>query len=55
MLSGNLFDFAIIKTSVISDDFRERYLSDDESVFEGRAVVFDGSDDYHERINDPGL
>ncbi len=54
VLSGNLFDFAIIKTSVISDEFRERYLSD-EGVFEGRAVVFDGSDDYHERINDPDL
>jgi dihydroxy-acid dehydratase len=54
VLSGNLFDFAIIKMSVISDDFRERYLSD-ENVFEGRAVVFDGSDDYHERINDPDL
>ena len=52
VLSGNLFDFAIIKTSVISDDFRQRYLSND-NVFEGRAVVFDGSDDYHERINDP--
>ena len=54
VLSGNLFDFAIIKTSVISDEFRERYLSD-ESVFEGRAVVFEGSDDYHHRINDPDL
>jgi dihydroxy-acid dehydratase len=54
VLSGNLFDFAIIKTSVISDDFRRRYLSDDD-VFEGRAVVFDGSDDYHKRINDPAL
>jgi dihydroxy-acid dehydratase len=54
VLSGNLFDFAIIKTSVISDDFRQRYLSND-NVFEGRAVVFDGSDDYHERINDPTL
>src|SRR5215210_5953710 len=54
VLSGNLFDFAIIKTSVISDDFRERYLSN-EGVFEGRAVVFDGSEDYHERINDPDL
>ena len=54
VLSGNLFDFAIIKTSVISDDFRERYLTG-ENVFEGRAVVFEGSDDYHERINDPGL
>jgi dihydroxy-acid dehydratase len=54
VLSGNLFDFAIIKTSVISDDFRKRYLSDD-NVFEGRAVVFEGSEDYHERINDPRL
>ncbi len=57
VLSGNLFDFAIIKTSVISDEFRARYLSDpgNENVFEGRAVVFDGSDDYHHRINDPEL
>ena len=57
VLSGNLFDFAIIKTSVISEEFRERYLSESghEGVFEGRAVVFDGSDDYHDRINDPGL
>src|ERR687894_467835 len=57
VLSGNLFDFAIIKTSVISDEFRQRYLSEPgrENVFEGKAVVFDGSDDYHERINDPHL
>jgi dihydroxy-acid dehydratase len=57
VLSGNLFDFAIIKTSVISEEFRERYLSEHghENVFEGRAVVFDGSDDYHHRINDPDL
>jgi xylonate dehydratase len=57
VLSGNLFDFAIIKTSVISDEFRERYLGDPDQkdVFEGRAVVFDGSDDYHDRINDPDL
>ena len=57
VLSGNLFDFAIIKTSVISDEFRERYLSEpgNEGVFEGRAVVFDGSEDYHHRINDPEL
>src|SRR5918911_1236118 len=57
VLSGNLFDFAIIKTSVISKEFRERYLSEHghENVFEGRAVVFDGSDDYHHRINDPDL
>src|ERR687886_699395 len=57
VLSGNLFDFAIIKMSVISEEFRQRYLSETghEGVFEGRAVVFDGSDDYHDRINDPSL
>ena len=57
MLTGNLFDFAIMKTSVISDEFRERYLSEPgtEGVFEARAIVFDGSDDYHHRINDPAL
>jgi dihydroxy-acid dehydratase len=57
VLSGNLFDFAIMKTSVISDEFRSRYLSTPgrEGIFEGRAIVFDGSDDYHHRINDPAL
>src|SRR3954449_10174782 len=57
VLSGNLFDFAIMKTSVIGDDFRKRYLSrpGHEGVFEARAIVFDGSDDYHQRINDPAL
>ncbi|WP_443114535.1 IlvD/Edd family dehydratase [Herbaspirillum seropedicae] len=57
VLKGNLFDFAIMKTSVISDTFRERYLSTpgQENIFECRAVVFDGSDDYHARINDPAL
>ncbi|MES2445524.1 MAG: IlvD/Edd family dehydratase [Pseudomonadota bacterium] len=57
VLSGNLFDQAIMKTSVISPDFRARYLSKPgaEGVFEGRAIVFDGSDDYHHRINDPDL
>ncbi|MBR0552519.1 dihydroxy-acid dehydratase family protein [Sphingomonadaceae bacterium LXI357] len=57
VLKGNLFDFGILKTSVISDEFRERYLSrpDKENVFEAKAVVFDGSDDYHHRINDPAL
>jgi dihydroxy-acid dehydratase len=54
VLKGNLFDFAIMKTSVISEDFRKRYLANGE-VFECRAVVFDGSDDYHARINDPSL
>jgi dihydroxyacid dehydratase/phosphogluconate dehydratase len=57
LLSGNLFDTAIMKTSVISPAFRERYLSQPgrEGVFEARAIVFDGSDDYHHRINDPAL
>ena len=57
VLSGNLFDFAIMKTSVISDEFRQRYLSRPgaEEIFEARAIVFDGSDDYHHRINDPAL
>ncbi|RYE03215.1 MAG: dihydroxy-acid dehydratase [Sphingomonadales bacterium] len=57
VLSGNLFDQAIMKTSVISPDFRARYLSrpGQENIFEGRAIVFDGSDDYHHRINDPAL
>ena len=57
VLSGNLFDFGILKTSVISAEFRQRYLSrpGHENVFEARAIVFDGSDDYHHRINDPDL
>lgn len=57
VLKGNLFDFAIMKTSVISTEFRARYLSapGNEGVFDCRAVVFDGSDDYHARINDPAL
>jgi xylonate dehydratase len=57
VMSGNLFDFAIMKTSVISAEFRQRYLCEPgrEGVFEGRAVVFDGAEDYHARINDPAL
>ena len=57
VLSGNLFDSAIMKTSVISDDFRQRYLANpkDPNAFEGRAVVFDGPEDYHHRIDDPAL
>jgi dihydroxy-acid dehydratase len=56
-LKGNLFDSAIMKTSVISKEFRERYLSNpaDPDAFEGRAIVFDGREDYHKRINDPAL
>lgn len=57
VLSGNLFDFAIMKTCVISDDYRKRYLQRPgmEGVLESRAIVFDGPDDYHARINDPAL
>ncbi len=56
-LSGNLFDSAIMKISVISDEFRNRYLSnpDDPDAFEGTAIVFDGPEDYHQRIDDPAL
>jgi xylonate dehydratase len=57
VLSGNLVDSAVMKTSVIDAAFRERYLSKpgDENAFEGRAVVFEGPEDYHERIDDPSL
>jgi dihydroxy-acid dehydratase len=56
-LKGNLFDSAIMKTSVISDAFRRRYLENpqDPNAFEGRAIVFDGPEDYHARIDDPTL
>ncbi|WP_299839163.1 IlvD/Edd family dehydratase [uncultured Jannaschia sp.] len=56
-LKGNLFDSAIMKTSVISPEFRARYLSnpDDPEAFEGRAVVFDGPEDYHAKIDDEAL
>ncbi|MEI4481073.1 MULTISPECIES: IlvD/Edd family dehydratase [unclassified Phyllobacterium] len=56
-LKGNLFDSAIMKTSVISEEFRQRYLSnpDDLEAFEGIAEVFDGPEDYHHRIDDPAL
>ncbi|MEO9822939.1 MAG: IlvD/Edd family dehydratase [Paracoccaceae bacterium] len=56
-LKGNLFDSAIMKTSVISEEFRDRYLSnaDDPQAFEGRAIVFDGIEDYHKRIDDEAL
>jgi dihydroxy-acid dehydratase len=57
VLRGNLFDSAILKTSVISEAFRARYLSNpnDPEAFEGTAVVFDGPEDYHARIDDPKL
>jgi dihydroxy-acid dehydratase len=57
VLHGNLFDSAIMKISGISEEFRQRYLSDpkDPNAIEGRAVVFDGPEDYHARIEDPAL
>jgi dihydroxy-acid dehydratase len=57
VLRGNLFDNAIMKTSVISEEFRQRYLNNpkDPGAFEGKAVVFDGPEDYHHRIDDPSL
>jgi dihydroxy-acid dehydratase len=57
VLKGNLFDNAIMKTSVISEEFRKRYLSDPKNpeAFEGRAIVFEGPEDYHRRIDDPAL
>ena len=57
VLSGNLFDAAIMKTSAISADFRARYLSDpdDPDAFVGNVAVFDGPEDYHHRIDDPAM
>jgi dihydroxy-acid dehydratase len=54
-MTGNLFNSAIMKTSVISDEFRERYLNNPDSpnAFEGKVAVFDGPEDYHDRIDDP--
>ena len=57
VLKGNLFDAAIMKTSVISDSFKKQFLSKPgkEGILEGRAIVFEGSEDYHERVNDKSL
>jgi dihydroxy-acid dehydratase len=57
IMRGNLFNSAIMKTSVISEEFRARYLSnpDDPDAFEGDVIVFDGPEDYHHRIDDPAL
>lgn len=57
VMRGNVFDSAIMKTSVIDADFRKRFLSEPgrENVFEGKAVVFDGPEDYHENLNNPAL
>ena len=57
ILKGNLFNNAVMKTSVISEEFRNRYLNnpEDPNAFEGRAIVFEGPEDYHHRIDDPKL
>jgi len=57
VMTGNLFDSAIMKTSVISEGFRDRFLRNpaDPDAFEGRAIVFDGPEDYHARIDDPAI
>jgi dihydroxy-acid dehydratase len=57
VLSGNLFDAALIKTCVVSDEFRARYLAEpgNENVFTSRVIMFEGPEDYRERLNDPSL
>ena len=57
VLSGNIFDSAVMKISVIDREFRSRFLSDPSrpNVFEGRAIVFEGPEDYHDRLDDPAL
>jgi len=57
VLSGNLFDSAVMKISVIDPEFRSRFLSDPAkpNVFEGKAIVFEGPEDYHDRLDDPAL
>lgn len=55
VLAGNIFDNAVMKVSVIDEAFRRRFLSDPPDVFEGKVVVFEGPEDYHDRIEDPSL
>jgi dihydroxy-acid dehydratase len=55
VLTGNLFDSAVIKVSVIDEDFRRRFFSETPDVFEGKVAVFEGPEDYHARIEDPSL
>ncbi len=57
VMSGNLFESAVMKTSVIDAAFRRRFLSDPAhpDVFEGKAIIFEGPEDYHARIEDPAL
>jgi dihydroxy-acid dehydratase len=55
ILSGNIFDSAVMKVSVIDREFHQRFLSNPDGVFEGQVVVFEGPEDYHDRIEDPSL
>jgi len=55
VLTGNVFDNAVIKVSVIDEDFRKRFFSETPDVFEGKVAVFEGPEDYHDRIDDPSL
>lgn len=55
IMSGNIFDNAVMKLSVIDESFRRRFLADPPGVFEGKVVVFEGPEDYHARIEDPAL
>ena len=55
VLTGNIFDSAVIKVSVIDAEFRRRFFAEDPDVFEGKVAVFEGPEDYHARIDDPAL
>jgi dihydroxy-acid dehydratase len=55
ILHGNIFDSAVMKVSVIDAEFQKRFLSNPEGVFEGKVVVFEGPEDYHDRLDDPAL
>lgn len=55
VLTGNIFDNAVIKVSVIDEDFKKRFFSETPDVFEGKVAVFEGPEDYHDRIEDPSL
>lgn len=55
VLTGNIFDNAVIKISVIDEDFRKRFFSETPDVFEGKVAVFEGPEDYHDRLDDPSL
>lgn len=55
VLTGNIFDSAVIKVSVIDEEFKRRFFSDNPDVFEGKVAVFEGPEDYHDRLDDPAL